>query len=66
MMDYHDFSKLFHDDITALDLLDSDIHAFRRTSEMNRHQRTREIFEMIQIRSRMKNPPMHFCITAIC
>lgn len=49
MMDYHDFSKLFHDDIAALDLLDSDIRAVRRTSEMYRHQRTREIFEMIQI-----------------
>jgi Transcriptional regulator len=64
MMDYHDFSKLFHDDITALDLLDSDIRAFRRTSEMNRHQRTREVFEMIQIPFKdeeSSNAFLHYC-----
>jgi AcrR family transcriptional regulator len=64
MMDSHDFSKIFHDDITILDILDPDIRAIRGESHARRQQRTIEVFEMIQIP--FKNPEasnvfLHYC-----
>jgi AcrR family transcriptional regulator len=64
MMDYHDFSKKFHDDITILDLLDPDIQAFRRESDGRRQQRTLEVFEMVKIPFKSEESVdvfLHYC-----
>ncbi|WP_160680151.1 TetR/AcrR family transcriptional regulator [Clostridium sp. C8-1-8] len=49
MIDYHDFSKTFHDEMDALALLDEDIAKVRREQEQNRINRTREIFRSLSI-----------------
>lgn len=64
MMDYHDFSKKFHDDITILDILDPDIQAFRRESDDRRQQRTLEVFEMVKIPFKSEESVdvfLHYC-----
>jgi len=49
MMDCHNFSKLFHDDLTALELLDEDVAATSKATQDKREQNTREVFEIIKI-----------------
>lgn len=49
MMDNHNFSKLFHDDMSALTLLDKDISAIREENERIRMERTRNIFDILSI-----------------
>ncbi len=49
MMDNHNFSKLFHDDMSALTLLDKDISAIREENEKIRIERTRKIFDILSI-----------------
>ncbi|BCN31826.1 TetR/AcrR family transcriptional regulator [Anaeromicropila herbilytica] len=49
MMEHHNFSKLFHDDMTALTLLDKDISDIREENDRQRIERTREILNMLSI-----------------
>jgi len=48
MMDCHNFSKLFHDDMMALELLDEDIAAIKVVNQNKRNQNTRDVFDIIQ------------------
>jgi len=54
MMDYHDFSKTFHDEMTALALLDEDIAKVVKDQLDNRVIRTREVFEALSIPAKSK------------
>lgn len=54
MMDYHDFSKTFHDEMNALALLDEDIARVVKEQFNNRVVRTREIFEGLSIPPKSK------------
>ncbi|MDK2943266.1 MAG: hypothetical protein PWP56_2779 [Acetobacterium sp.] len=38
MMDYHNFSKLYHDDIEALTILDEDVRAMRIENDRQREK----------------------------
>ncbi len=49
MMDNHNFSKLFHDDMTALKLLDQDVAAADDEQNKRRDQKISEIFELLKI-----------------
>jgi len=49
MMECHNFSKLFHDDMMALELLDEDIAKIKKQNENIRNQRTRDVFDIISI-----------------
>jgi len=64
MMDCHNFSKLFHSDLTALELLDEDIAAIRTMSENKKEQNTRDVFELIKIPFKNKEASdifLHYC-----
>ena len=64
MMDCHNFSKLFHDDMMALELLDEDITAIKVISENKRDQNTRDVFNIIQIPFKDEEAPevfLHYC-----
>ncbi|MBP1736224.1 MAG: TetR/AcrR family transcriptional regulator [Oscillospiraceae bacterium] len=64
MMDCHNFSKLFHDDMTALDLLDKDIAAINAESLKKRDQNTRDVFDIIKIpfkNEEAQNIFLHYC-----
>ncbi|AQS08884.1 fatty acid metabolism regulator protein [Clostridium saccharobutylicum] len=47
MVDYHDFSKIFHDEMEALTLLDEDIAAIRKEQDKLRKDKVREIFKTL-------------------
>ena len=49
MIDAHDFSKLFHDDMEALTLLDSDIAAIRSEQDTLRKEKVKEIFKTLSL-----------------
>lgn len=49
MMDCHNFSKLFHDDLMALELLDEDIAAIEAVNQDTRDKNTREVFDILKI-----------------
>lgn len=47
MVDYHDFSKIFHDEMEALTLLDEDIAAERKKYDELRKGKIKEIFKTL-------------------
>ena len=49
MISYHNFSKLFHDELEALTLLDKDIGAIAREQESKRMAKIEEIFKLLSI-----------------
>jgi len=49
MIEYHDFSKTFHDELEALTLLDEDIAAVRREQNKHRKERIKEIFKVLSL-----------------
>lgn len=49
MMGYHNFSKLFHDDMTALKLLDKDIALLDKKNSKARIERTKNILNTLSI-----------------
>jgi len=64
MMDCHDFSKLFHDDMMALELLDEDIARIKAENQKKRNQNTREVFTIIELPFRDEVAPevfLHYC-----
>ena len=64
MMDCHNFSKLFHDDMMALELLDEDIAAIKVVNQKKRDQSTRDVFNIIQIPFKDEEAPevfLHYC-----
>lgn len=64
MMEYHNFSKLFHDDMMALELLDEDIAVIRKENLKQREQNTRDVFEIIQIPFKNEEASkvfLHYC-----
>ncbi len=54
VMGYHDFSKIFHDEMNALALLDEDIAKVVNDQLDNRVIRTREVFEALSIPTKSK------------
>lgn len=64
MMDCHNFSKLFHDDMMALELLDEDIAALKAVNQKKRDQNTRDVFTIVQIPFKDEEAPevfLHYC-----
>lgn len=49
MVDYHDFSEIFHDDMDALTLLDKDIAAVRKEHDKLRKNKVKEIFKALSL-----------------
>jgi AcrR family transcriptional regulator len=49
MVDYHDFSKTFHDEMEALTLLDADIAAVRKEQDKKRKDKVKEIFKTLSL-----------------
>lgn len=49
MVDYHDFSKTFHDEMEALTLLDEDIAAIREEQDKLRRDKIKEIFNTLSL-----------------
>ncbi len=64
MMEYHNFTKLFHDDMMALELLDEDIAAIKKQNLKQREQNTRDVFEIIKIPFKNEDASkvfLHYC-----
>ncbi len=64
MMEYHNFTKLFHDDMMALELQDEDIAAKKALNLQRRNQKTKDVFEMLQIPFKNEEAPdifLHYC-----
>ena len=49
IMNCHNFTKLFHDDLTALELLDKDIARIKLENDTSRNENIRNIFKIIDI-----------------
>lgn len=49
MVDYHDFSKTFHDEMEALTLLDEEIAAVRKEQDKLRRDRIKDIFRTLSL-----------------
>ncbi|WP_026888712.1 TetR/AcrR family transcriptional regulator [Clostridium beijerinckii] len=49
MLDYHDFSKTFHDEMEALTLLDKDVAALRKEYDEQRKDKIKEIFKALSL-----------------
>ncbi len=49
MVSHHDFSKIFHDEMEALTLLDEDIAAVRREQNEFRKGKAKEIFDALSL-----------------
>ncbi len=49
IMNCHNFTKLFHDDLTALELLDKDIATIKLENDNSRNENIRNIFKIIDI-----------------
>jgi AcrR family transcriptional regulator len=49
MVDYHDFSKTFHDEMEALTLLDEDIAQVREEQDKLRRDKIKEIFNTLSL-----------------
>jgi AcrR family transcriptional regulator len=49
IMNCHNFTKLFHDDLTALELLDKDIATIKLENDNLRNENIRNIFKIIDI-----------------
>lgn len=64
MMRHHNFSKLFHDDMTALKLLDKDIALLDKKDSKARIERTRNILSLLSIPFKDKDSFdifLHYC-----
>lgn len=64
MMRHHNFSKLFHDDMTALKLLDKDIALLDKEDSKARIERTRNILNLLSIPFKDKDSFdifLHYC-----
>lgn len=64
MLEHHNFSKLFHDDMTALELLDKDIAAIKKENYEKRIKNIREIFIVISIPFKSEETSdvfLHYC-----
>lgn len=64
MIDCHDFSKLFHDDMTALELLDEDIAFMRERNQEVRNQNTKDVFAILHIPFKNEEAEeifLHYC-----
>lgn len=64
MMIYHNFSKLFHDDMEALYLLDKDIASVRKENYEIRMKYTRNILDILSIPFKNKEASdlfLHYC-----
>lgn len=64
MMDCHNFSKLFHDEQTALAFLDKDVAEIIEINQNKRNQSTREVFDIIKIPFKDEEAPgiyLHYC-----
>lgn len=64
MMGYHNFSKLFHDDMTALKLLDKDIALLDKKDSKTRIERTKNILSILSIPFKSEeasNIFLHYC-----
>lgn len=64
MMRNHNFSKLFHDDMTALKLLDKDIALLDKEDSKARIERTRDILNLLSIPFKNKDAFdifLHYC-----
>ncbi|WP_234121298.1 TetR/AcrR family transcriptional regulator [Clostridium hydrogenum] len=64
MMSYHNFSKLFHDDMTALKLLDKDIALLEKENSKMRMKRTMNILNILDIpfkNAEASNIFLHYC-----
>ncbi|OOM77049.1 TetR/AcrR family transcriptional regulator [Clostridium sp. BL-8] len=49
MVDFHDFTKTFHNEMEALTLLDKDIAAVRKKENQEREDKIREIFKVLSL-----------------
>lgn len=49
MVDYHDISKTFHDEMEALSLLDEDIAEVRKEQDKLRKDKVKEIFKILSL-----------------
>jgi len=49
MINYHDFSKTFHDELEALTLLDVDIAAIREEENILRKAKVKDIFKVLSL-----------------
>lgn len=64
MMKYHNFTKLFHDDMTALELLDEDIAAIKKENYQKRVENTEEVFRITAIPFKNEEASdifLHYC-----
>lgn len=64
MIKYHDFSKNFHDDMEALQILDSDIAAVIKGHDNNRMKTVKNIFNILSIPFKSNNDSdifLHYC-----
>ncbi|MDT8718770.1 TetR/AcrR family transcriptional regulator [Clostridium sp. 19966] len=64
MIGYHNFSKLFHDEMTALELLDEDIAAIKKENYEARTEGIRNIFKIMSIPFKSEEASdifMHYC-----
>lgn len=64
MIQEHDFSKIFHDDMNALRLLDEDIAKFAKENDQKRDQRAKEALDEIHIpfHNQLSNEVfLHYC-----
>jgi AcrR family transcriptional regulator len=64
MMQHHNFSKLFHDDMMALDLLDKEIAALSAEHEKLRIQNTLDVFTLLSIPFKNQDAEdifLHYC-----
>lgn len=49
MIDYHNFSKIFHDEMEALTLLNKDIAEVRKEQHQSRKEMVKDIFKILSI-----------------
>lgn len=49
MVEYHDFSKTFHDEMEALTLLDEDIAAARKEQDNLRKEKIKDVFRILSL-----------------
>ncbi|MDD7793624.1 TetR/AcrR family transcriptional regulator [Clostridium sp. 'White wine YQ'] len=64
MIKYHDFSKIYHDELDALTLLDEDIKNLKQEQEVERKKKIYEIFEILDIPFKSEEDSaifLHYC-----
>jgi AcrR family transcriptional regulator len=64
MMQYHNFSKLYHDDIEVLAILDEEVRAIRLENDRYREKNTKDVFDIMKIpfkSDEMAEVYLHYC-----